>query len=102
MHSQRCGDSERTGEDHRRDDLSSIEHRQCKIFAAVAAARAVVVAVRSAGRAARATWQVGRGARLEVGIDEFLAGALVDWHNLVAASLSARDEVTNGEVDLLE
>ena len=44
MHLQRRGDGERAGKDHRRDDLGSIEHRQCKVFAAVTAAGTVVVA----------------------------------------------------------
>ena len=100
-HLQRRGDGKCAGEDHRRNDLGSIEHRQCKVFAAAAAARAVVVAARSAGRAARATGQVSRVPRLEVGVEELLAGTLVDRHNLVAASIGAREEVTNGEVDLL-
>jgi len=100
-HLQRRGNGECAGEDHRRDDLGSIEHWQCRVFAAVAIARAVVVAARSAGRAARATGRVGRGARLEVGVDEILAGALVDRYRLVAARLGAREKVANDEVDLL-
>jgi len=100
QHSRRCGDSERASEDHRRDELGSIEHRQRKVFAAVGDTRAVVVAARSAGRAARATGHFGRGALLEVGVEKLLAGVLVDRHNLVAARLGAREEVANGEVDL--
>ena len=45
--------------------------------------------------------QVGRGACLEVGIDELLAGALVNRHNIVIVSLSTRKEVTYGEFGLL-
>jgi len=100
-HLQRRGDGECASEDHRRDDLGSIEHWQCNVFATDTAARAVVVAARSAGRAARTSGQIRRGACLEVGIDKFLAGALADRHNLVTAGLSAREEVASGKVDLL-